>query len=399
MNSVLDLNNKFSLSRNSTAYTSDGILSLPYNARYESAGRLGNGIMFEEATTNLAGQDKFYINQSNWTGSITITNIDRFRTSASINYGEKIGTVSTWNYISYPSIPKTTWDTSKQYTLSLWLRTSNSGTVWVSIRNGNGLNTVMNQVATYPTYEWARYDYTFTPLVTGDVPVIYISATDNAQFDIADPQIEQKAYATSYTESSRLAEYATIPTAGLFGATEGTIEITFIPNYNQNDVQRTASSRSLIADNNGALAIWYAQNVILGTTYDIRNADNSRVYTEFTDATNYAMLQKGKPTKVAMVWNSTTLRAFQNGVMRTIAHSGSLKAIGSLLYLGASSTGLSQYPNGIITDVRFSNIARPDAELQANGVSTSPLPLDANTTLKLDLNSPDGQRITKQTIL
>jgi hypothetical protein len=161
-----------------------------------------------EGTTNLntISDTGWKLNKSNYQGTMAITTPQntQFKTSARFDLKPRLdpGT-SGWQVMVYDTIQKV-YDPTKQYTLSIYARAIGTPySVNVSIRDGNGTNAVMNGVNFTPTAEWKRYSFTFTPLIAGVAPQIYMSSNENAILEFANPQIEQKPYVTPFVIGTR----------------------------------------------------------------------------------------------------------------------------------------------------------------------------------------------------
>lgn len=425
MNNIADVNGKFVFARPSNAYNSDGKLVIPHNARYEPASvGLGNGIMFEESTTNLLSNVPltavsasnstivYDANERMWT--ITRTSGTDITIVMAFNFFQQLNKTYTTSYEIWADVddPTNVVDWNDNIYLNGSPDTANipQNDTWrksVTIKNNftkaNQWVRYEKTVTTRAVGESFATNYantTFTPVLAGHTALSSDNSTiaGASLIKIRNLQIEERTHPTTYTPTTRSAEYLAVSTSGLFGATEGTVELTFIPNYNQDDTQRTASMRYIMEDSNQAIRfVFWNGNVNNTLTVDFNNSDNSRNNMDFFDY-GLQTIKKGVPLKMSMTWSGSTINGFLNGSKFSKTATGVLKSIGTVIYLGCANNQLYQ-GNGIITDVRFSNIFRTDTELIANGTSTIPLPYDANTTLKLDFNEPDVQRISRQIIL
>ena len=167
----------------------------------------------QEPTTNLLPIDdsKWVINKSNYQGTCTlISNSESWiTTGAEYQFAPRQDPESGgWQVAEYRHY-YTSYDITKQYTLSFDLYIDSALTSWfqVAMKNPNGQNAVLNNVAISPSAygdNWFRYDVTFTPLIaTGVGTSIHITSNDDARFKIANPQLEQKDHATPFAVSTR----------------------------------------------------------------------------------------------------------------------------------------------------------------------------------------------------
>jgi hypothetical protein len=98
-------------------------------------------------------------------------------------------------------------DTTKQYTLSMYMRKiEGNGLAQVSIRDGGSAFIVspgwlVMDLAT--NTGWARYSMTFTPAITGTNPILFFSAPTGSRFRVSGIQLEQKSAATPFINGFR----------------------------------------------------------------------------------------------------------------------------------------------------------------------------------------------------
>lgn len=170
--------------------------------------KFGQVIAIEIGTKNLCAISDSYwsINKSNYQGTMNVTTSQTgFSTSARFDFKPRADEGKTGWQVAQYNFPSFSFDTSKRYTLSFFARKINdyANSISVSIRNENGFNNVLNNVVKTLSARWDRYIITFTPLISGVKPVIYIISNESASFEIADPQIEQLGWATSFVNGTR----------------------------------------------------------------------------------------------------------------------------------------------------------------------------------------------------
>jgi hypothetical protein len=197
--------------RASEAYLSDWTKVAANQPRFEKA----KGALLIEGTTNLVSNGSAETDLTNWLsvfGSGSDATLTRQITDG--YYGEcsvecavtNPGAYTVWCYVVSNDLthsPK--FDTTQSYTLSFMAkRVNGSGDIQVSIRDPNGLNGVMDYYSCTLTNTWQKYTFTFTPLIAGNNPTVYIKAiTYPLSFRIDGLQLEQKDHATDFVNGTR----------------------------------------------------------------------------------------------------------------------------------------------------------------------------------------------------
>jgi hypothetical protein len=169
-------------------------------------GMFGGGIAIEEGTTNMAS-----INDSNWnlnkstgvSGSVVVTssNYPQFTTSAMFTFS----TIPSggWQVAQY-SHGISSWVTGNTYTWSIYCKKLTSDNIYIKLADANGANTHGSQIIFSGNIgEWGRVQCTWQPTITSGGSQFYITASQTAKFEVANPQIEQKAFATSFVNGTR----------------------------------------------------------------------------------------------------------------------------------------------------------------------------------------------------
>lgn len=360
--------------RTSSAYNLDGSY-VGYNPRF-----FGKGILLEEATTNLIQNGSAQGSLARWVlnkGPGSDATMSRISNDGAVGdncvecYVGTFGSWSVWQQMFYQYSSSPYFDTSKQYTLSFYSKLVSGATnrLTVSIRDSNGTNLVLDATDFYLTDTWQRYTVTFTPLIAGNQPTIYFTVPSTpSTFRIDGFQLEQKSFATSYTDGTRQADCMDVPTSGVFDPSEGTLEVVLsTPNvYSWNNYfsMNISTGRFLLFYNSGGIVSW-----------DYGATSNSI-------STGTGMAVANKPLTIAMRWSASvgTREMFVNGTK-----------IGSLAFNAPTSASIPatmRFVNtgtAIIYDLRVSNVARTDDELIGN-YSKGTLPVDAYTTAKYDFD-------------
>jgi len=333
--------------RDSAAYKQDGSMVTVDNPRFEAA-KFAQGVMMEEATTNLLSDNQASVETdltglAAWDAGTTLTRdtVEHWHGSASLKAVTNGG--AAFQGFRTVSINVTA---SLAYTASVWLK--GSGNLRVAINEYDASdasigNTILN--ITLPADGlWHRYSATRTFGATGVKARLIIITNNQAQaltFYADGMQIEQKAYATSWTLPShvRTAETMTVPTGGIFVKSNWTAELTFRPTSKQNVVDNVLWSCYIDANNYYELTTTtagYLQGKVVsdGTAYTITGA------AALAADTDYSIMFSG---------NGSVLRLCMNG-----AQIGSdlsyVEPVGTLpanMYLGSNSSGANQADVGL----------------------------------------------------
>lgn len=376
--------------RASVAYKQDGTQVATNQPRFEfdNFGNALGAVMVEEGTTNLiknpcASSDLtyWYVNKNaDSVASMTRVTNDGVFGSTCVECTRTTLVSPGWivfQQVLYQYLSSPYFDTTKQYTLSFWARSvAGSNTLRVAIRDSNGTNTVLNDTTVTLTSNWQRYVITFTPLISGNQPVLYLALTaDNTTFRITAVQLEQKPYATSFIDGTRSPETLTIPTAGVLSETQGTVEC-YIKLF-----RAPGTNRQYIFD--GAGATNQNLEVYVDTDGKLKLAYGTGTATVTIQST--ATLSKDTRYAVAWKWSAAGVKLFLNG--EPVASDATAPGIvfGANAYYGSKADGTLQL-DGLLDDLRISSRARTDEEILAGYQSGEPLEADADTTYKLDFD-------------
>jgi hypothetical protein len=215
---------------------------------------------------------------------------------------------------------------------------------------------------------------------------LYLTLTaDNTTFRITAVQLEQKPYPTSFIDGTRSAETLTILTAGVLNPQEGTVEcwVLWQDFAQKNDYQFIFVTRTNTTTTNNENRI-SLQRQINSNTILARISNASQQMTDLTYVlTNFGWVY------LAITWNTAYFRLYVNGVKVAEATNPYLPSTLSpeayIGYLKAPQGNVFQF-NSLIDDLRISSRARTDEEIAAGYNSNAPLPVDADTTCKLDFD-------------
>jgi hypothetical protein len=168
-------------------------------------GKFGGGVAVEEGTTNLAiiSDSRWMLNKSNYQGIMTLTDYDYFNTSMLYNFKPRLDpSGGGWQVAGYSH--GTTFTSGSAHTWSIYLRKLTSDNLTVRLVDSNAANQQgATVIFTGNVGEWNRIQSTWTPTVNTGGAWFYVSANETASFELADPQIEKKAFPTSFTVGTR----------------------------------------------------------------------------------------------------------------------------------------------------------------------------------------------------
>jgi len=412
-----------SFKRNSVAYKSDGSQVASNTARLE-LDKFGNAlgaVMIEEGTQNPLKNASFEV----YTGTTGVADGWGYAYNSTVTPACAVDTVT-----HRPSGAKSqkiaitastgagdaivyqlgiTAAAGQVWTGSWYVTGSATGTgvvfVRIIFRDSVGVALGIYQTEATPTASWQRISVTATA-PTGTATVGFESGvrakaagdTVTAYFD--DAQIEQKSYPTSIifandttTQATRAGEVVTIPTAGVLSPTEGTIEVwayvdpngvhsannpnwsfvlsvvtlQFSPSYaelNQISIRRSPSSTSW--------GVWFSNSSGQVGTVSLGSITSPDWYS------------------IAVTWKQGVGGyAYLNGILKGSVSSGYLpSSFASVMGIGVwNAAGDNFNLNSYIDDLRISSAARTDAEIATAYASGQPLPVDGNTTYKLNFDN------------
>lgn len=366
--------NQGSFSRNSNAYDSSGNLYGSNTPRFQPA-KFGNGVTIEEGTTNIIASSLTF---SGWSayGGTTVT----------LTQGQAISGITTNGATRIQTSGGSGPDTYLKYYYSYGVGVAGSPasiSVWIYNCGTNPVLLTGNEIGGSVTVNAGETKYCTLSKASisgvGAVQLRFSTAsgrqTDSLDFIAFHPQIEWKAYATSFIDSVRQPETLTIPTTVL-NPTEGTIEFNFALTSST-----TTNGNVLLSvgnDLNHTIEAWVAPT---GWSLRVGYGSSANVVT-FADGS----ITVGANYQIAIKYNNTGVYLFVNGVKR-ITNSYVWNKDSSPLYLGSLSFYGGGYQlNGIIDNSRISSISRSDSDILAGYNSNQPLPVDQYTTAKLNFD-------------
>ncbi len=369
-------------SRPSVAYKQDGSQVAAGVPRYEAA-RFGQGIMIEEGTTNLAktngGATADFSNAIGWTA---------------MGSGQSIA-----NGVATLQSPNGTTVSGFQCTLTnLAQNTKHSFLIRARYKDGTGIAQVLSLDLNAPGYDNSEQelDVLTSQLTTASqnfkkdgfdsqsAPAsvaLRIFTFSTRPIEVEFVQLEQKAYATSFHDSTRAAEALTVPTTGVFTKGNWAIELIFNPTSIQNIGGRAGYLWFCYIDANN----WY--RIIITATGQFQiSVSSGGLETGYTTALN-PIVTPGTKYTIMFSGNGSVIRTCINGVQiaSDISYTEPIGSPSANMYIGSDYIGGEQ-ANGTIDDIRISSRARTLAEHQAYVNSGQPQTVDDATTLLMGMD-------------
>jgi hypothetical protein len=184
--------------------TTGDLYCLKANGSFDIVGK--DSTIKSEGTNNIVpiSDARWNINKKDYQGTVTVTTATSGKTtSARFDFAPRLtGSGSAWQVAQYNL--NLTWDMSKTYTFSVYMKRNTSDVVSITLRDSNGLNQQgANINASGNVGQWQRYSMTWNPTMTSGGGVIYMTAAQTASFEVADPQIEISDHPTLFVNGSR----------------------------------------------------------------------------------------------------------------------------------------------------------------------------------------------------
>ena len=315
-------------SRSSAAYKQDGTQVGSESARYEE-GKFGLGIMFEEVTTNLIDNGNFQSGFSSWMQQGTpapgeISEIQTDGTRKVYHLYKNAGTNLLRIYQGF------TIATNTKYTVSLRAKGVGNVLIWDG--------TSLAQINVNSPEAYTPYSATFT---TGSITDIQVYLQINGggigagECWFAEVQVENKDYATTYCDTTRVGETLTIPTANVFNKGNWSVEFSYIP-ISQFTTGRFRDLFTIFIDNNN----WYKIGTNdLGEQFQI-SVNSNGVEKRFTTALN-PPLTAGMKYSIMFSGDGSVLRGSVNGaqVGSDLPYTEPLGNLPANIYIGSDRWG------------------------------------------------------------
>lgn len=384
--------------RNSIAYKSDGSQVAENVPRFE-AGKFGQGIMIEEGTTNLLpsndaqGKTLFPSNDSSRSSNTLETSFG-LNDLYSLKSVQLVVTTNKGFYSSfYPTVA------GNVYTFSYYVynatSTSHNFVARLSFYDGSG-NLVLafeSNSVPVPAQQWKRISVTATA-PSGSTQCRVVGWESGTTSQVGDVyyfdsfQLEQKAYATSWTVGTRQPEILKIPT-NIVTPTVGTVSVW----VNVNDASKrqnvyiypTIFSADVAG---GGKAIWlYHRSDAAKWRFQFVNESDVGKIIEVDDS-----ITPNGWHHFAISWSASKMALYIDGIKRGEQPNPPLPASFIGVYIGCWGTGANQIDT-VLDDFALYNRQLSDNEVQAIYNSNQPAPITENTTyaLRFDNNLKVGR--------
>lgn len=327
-----------------------------------SEGYFGGGVGIDEGTINLSNisDSGWNLNVNNFQGYFSVsTSTSGMETSAIFNFGPKSNiSGGGWQVAQYSHGYGSQWVSGNSYTWSIYIKRLNSEAKAISVRLIES-NAVSPQGPTIsiddnvPIGEWQRISGSWTASSSASASQFYITARETSSFEVANPQIEQKNYPTSFTRGNR-------------GA--GLIEY----------------DGKVIDKNKGAVSCWikivqtgnWRRIVAFSTSNDLNfDINGNRLRMKLSGTSIYATndLEYDRWYHVACSWGEGGEKIYINGKLEGSHTSKTgIAIVDSRIGIGAR-TDYNSPLNGIISDLVIYGSQITDEEIEAVYISQQPL--------------------------
>ncbi len=373
-----------SFKRSSVAYNLNGNQVEVNQPRYEMAD-YDQGILIEEGTTQYLVNANFN-SLTNWSYATGMVLTNSYCGAARIvRASANNGTTRTnINQRVEPAAEGEVWTLQCDYR-----KIGDVQVVRSMIQFLDANNTVINygnvNFSNQLTNEFKTYSVTATaPAGTAKVRA-YLGydggQRTNNEFEICKPMLSKKSYATTWHASGkRSPEILAIPTVGIINKGDWSVDLKYLPVDDLNDGNTEYLLRIYIDSNN-----YYQLYTTSGTTQLMASIRSGGV--TFNSSLG-PVIEKDQNYYITLTIDGSQMKLFVNGVEYDPG-TAYLEPIGPLpesIYVGSTNSGSAQC-NGIISDLRISDLPRTLAEHQAVYQSNQPFPFDADTTLKLSFDN------------
>lgn len=297
------------------------------------------------------------------------------------NYGNVYSGVNansstTYLFSYYPY----TVSSGQPYTVSVMLKASQNwtGGTQAYITNSSYTTLASSTQTISLTNSWQRFSWTMTPNQStsgnGGLGISFTNLPVGVTLSAAEPQFEQLPYSTTYSVASRVGESATIPKMA-FSPSQGTIEAWVKPQRNPGQAIQMITDVAETG-NNGLI-------LCLGTNgkFTIQAGTGSGIIA----ASSTSVATSNNWYDVVGKWDSTGVTIYVNGVKQGFTAGSPNILLNSTPTIGREAWA-NRWFDGLIDDFRISSVSRTDAEILANYNSGQALPVDGNTTYKLNFD-------------
>jgi hypothetical protein len=387
-----------SFTRSSTAYNPEDGSQVAVNEPRFVAGPFpgSRALLVEEGTTNIWAYSDPTIAQIPVKGNVTDAGGVGDRFSNGVYFGDN--SVVRHAYRADALSPGTL------YTLSCYVLMDDGEAPVVGTTTSSGDFTIIieGNLVTNPASVVAvgdgiyRISGSFTsrdPVVIHNCGIVKYAGQSARGFKVSGFQIEAKGYATTLvptngTAATRSPERPTIPTAGVLNFSEGTIELRFRPTVafiNGLDGYNRIIGHST-AMNTNELEIFKAGSGSSQLHFAISNSAAQWAGGSYKAVQSTTSLVADTWYHIAAAWSVSEGRfsLYINGQKEgeAVLTADKIPSVIDTLAIGYHPNG-TRWANGLIPDLRISDIARSDAEILAAYQSGQPLPVDEWTTYKM----------------
>lgn len=400
-----------SFSRSSVAYTSTGVQVSANVPRFEP-GKFGQAIMVEEGTTNALSyafaSDTNLLQCFTDIHSGSSVTIDTTQTPpvsgqkvvkhyAAVN--DSFIEAKDANGVSYTaaSTAKLAITGGAHVTCTIWAKGQNGGEqieIFIfDYASDTGSFRVRKAQSFIITNTWQRYVVTIQ--TASDAVRAWMRVDNNLAGQTVywcAPQLESKAYATSFISSTRFPETLTIPTAGVLNPQEGTVEcwVYITPTLG-------------VARKNSVVFIAHKLGTQIISLFH-RNSKGENTWAIYTKDASGSTSVVDVPNSLATGWRACALKwtgyrisLLLDGAEVAYINNPKLPTEFEELVIGVWYDKSTSFWNSFIDDLRISSRARTDEEIAAAYQSGLPLAVDADTTYKLPFDgnlTPQKQAIS-----
>lgn len=156
---------------------------------------------------NLLGNSGYFINLDGWVlskgtgqeGTMELVSDDKY---GKVIKATKTNSASWWVLENKKIYPNGKFEIGQKYTISITMRTLNGSKVKYAFMDGDGTNIVYGGTATSTSNTFHRYSSTFTPTVTGNNPLLYITMeSSNDTLYVANVKLEKGEKSTDWSIS------------------------------------------------------------------------------------------------------------------------------------------------------------------------------------------------------
>lgn len=367
-------------SRSTTAFL-DGQLVSQNQPRYMQ-GKFGNSILVEEGTTNMIPSIRHSF-VSGWTAylgaivTVTPNQPDPHGYNKAYRIQTTGGTSNTKYYTSVGASVN-----GVPYSTQVWVKV-NSATNLRVMQNLYAASVIVTQSDGWKLVE--------IPNTVGNgivnVQLLFnaINISDNLDFFACYPQIESKAYCTTYTETTRANEFLGFPTKNVLYSDTGTVDVW----VNVNDLSKQLAfnqiffvPRSSSIFSQGIILRHYNTNANwqISTGNDIGEVTSAYASDSFTPNGWHLF---------TVTWSITSCKLYIDGILRATINSPKLpNAFHDVAFIGHDGNyGGVQYINTDIDDIRISNVERNATEILEYYQSNTAFVADDYTTALLNFDS------------